>query len=221
MATLSGEAELASDARVKFDDAKKKALNVLAGLKDADLTIEGQGPSLEQGGDQSPNRFNGMPNQGTDKPRVKITEQLKLTLTHADKADPAKLMAAVLKTLDAARDAGLTVGPPAPRNYYEAQNQTGALATFHIADATPLLDQAMAAAVDDARRRAKRLAELNGVKLGAVVAIQDQGGGGEGRVVYYYNGDTGTPAVSKDVSGNTLGEIPVTSKVYVQFAIEK
>ena len=132
---------------MKFDDAKKKALNVLAGLKDADLTIEGQGPSLEQGGDQSPNRFNGMPNQGTDKPRVKITEQLKLTLTHADKADPAKLMAAVLKTLDAARDAGLTVGPPAPRNYYEAQNQTGALATFHIADATPLLDQAMAAAV--------------------------------------------------------------------------
>ena len=230
MATLGGEAELAADARVKFDDAKKKVTGILSGLKNPDLAVDSQGSSIEQGGDaqQQMNRFNGNGNAtDTAKPKVKITEQLKLTLRNADKLDADKLMATVLKTIDTARDAGLQVGPPAPRNYYEMQmqSQNGAgLCTFRIADVTPLQDQAFKAAVDDARRRAQRLADVSGVKLGRVVSVQEQGGtaSAEARNVYYYGGgDTGNAAVTKEASISTLTDIPVTAKVYVQFEIEK
>ena len=227
--TLTGEAELAADASVKFGDQKKKVMGILTGLKNPDLTIESQGSSVDQSADPNMQMrmMNGMGGTEAAKPKVRITEQWKLVLHNADKQEPEKLLATVLKTIDAARDAGLQVGPPVPRNYYEMQmmqQNGGGLASFKIADITEMQDQAYKAAVDDARHRAQRLADLSGVKLGRIVSAQDLGAGGpaENRMAYYgYNNSSDNSPVNKEASSNALTEIPVTARVSVQFEIAK
>ena len=227
--TLTGEAELAADASVKFGDQKKKVMGILTALKNPDLAIESQGSTIEQGNDPAMQQriMNGMGGGEGGKPKVRITEQWKLVLRNADKQEPEKLLATVLKTIDAARDAGLQVGPPTPRNYYEMQMMSqngGGLASFKIADISDMQDQAYKAAVEDARHRAQRLADLSGVKLGRIVSAQDLGAGGssENRMVYYgYNNSNDNPPVNKEASSNALTEIPVTARVSVQFEIAK
>ena len=227
-ATIAGEAELAADASVKYSDAKKKVAAAVAAMNNPDLTMTSTGSSIEQAVDAAAQQrmMNGNGGAETVKPKVRISEQVKLTLAHADGADGEKLMAAVLKLIDTARDAGLQVGPPSPKNYYEMQQMSnngqsgGGLAQFRIADVSDLQDRAYKAAMDDARRRAQRLADLAGVKLGRVVSAQDGGAGGESQTVYYNRGgETTTSVVTKDVTSGVLADIPVTVKLNVQFEI--
>ena len=231
VASMSGEAELAADAAVKFGDLKKKATAALAALGNRDLTVEPQGSSVDQAMDpaQQQRMMQGM---GGDagKQKVQMTEQVKLVLHHVDGQPPEKVMATVLKVLDAARDAGLQVGPPPPRNWYEMQMQNnngtaGGAVSFRIPDVTSLQDKAYRAAMDDARRRAQRLADLTGVKLGRVVSAQDQGAGPTSADVramaYATAGGEAVSAVSTEASSTTLADIPVTVKLFVQFEIQK
>jgi uncharacterized protein YggE len=220
-ATVTGEAELAADASVKYGDTKKKATAALAALKLADLSVEPMGASIDAGTDAAAQQriMQGMGGEGT-KQRVRITEQLHLVLKNADKVDPAKLTEQVLKVVDAARDAGLQVGPPAPRNWYEMQAQANSgtsssgLASYKIADVSALQEQAYKEAMADARKRAQRLADLSGVKLGRVVSAQDQGVNASGEM-------TSGPAQAKEATSSTMTDIPVTVRLSVQFEIEK
>ncbi len=228
-ATVAGEAELAADASVKYQDTKRKALAALAALGNADLSVDPQGPSVDQAMDPAAQQriMQGQGGGDTVKQRVRVTEQLQLVLKGADGLPPEKLTQTVLKVIDAARDAGLQVGPPPPRNWNELQNQssTARLVTYEIPDASALQEQAYKAAMADARVKAQRLADLSGVKLGPVVSAQDQGAGpspSEMRMVMYGGGgDSGPAEVSKKVTSNTPTDIPVTVRVSIQFGIDK
>ena len=227
-ATVVAEAELAADASVKFGDMKKKALATLAGLKNPDLSVEPLGSSVDQAVDPAMQQrmMNGM-GGGDAKPKVRVSERLKLTLKNADGMPPEKLTQSVLSLIDTARDAGLRVGPPPPRNWQELQNPTpgSGLVSYEIPDVSALQDQAYKAAMDDARHKAQRLADLSGVKLGRVQSAQDQGAGpspGDLRgIIYGYATDSAPAEVTKKATSNTLGDIAVTVRVAVQFEIEK
>ncbi len=84
---------------------------------------------------------------------------------------------------------------------------------FEIEDLAPLLADARKKAVDDARQRAERLAQLAGVKLGPAVSITELDGGGGGPVPMY--------AMAKMESAAPVerGELTVSTSVQIVYAL--
>ncbi len=219
---VTGEGELANDASVKFHDTKKKALAALDNLKNSDLSVESEGSDIHDSVDPQ-QQMRMMQGQSTEPPKVRtqISERLTLKLKNADKLDPDKLMETVLKLVDTSRDAGLTIGPAPVTNVYQwqMQQQNGgggggeSLVQFKIPDTTELQTQACKEAIADARAKAQRIADLTGVKLGKVLSVHD-----------YSATDSapgGNHAVDKEAVSSSIGDIPITVHVQVQFEIEK
>ena len=178
-ALISGEAELTNDAMVKYRDAKKRALAAIEGLKLANLSIESTGISISQALDPNAQQ---MMMQGRaaniGKPKVQASESLKITLKGVDKLGADALMDIVMKVIDTGRDAGLQIGPPTPTNYYQMQmemqsGQSQGMLQFKINDATSQREDAYKKAMEDAKSKAQRLADLAGVKLGGIISIHD------------------------------------------------
>jgi len=224
---VSGEGELANDASVKFHDTKKKALAALDNLKNPDLSVESEGSEIHDSIDAQ-TQMRMMQGQTTEPPKIRtqITEKLMLKLKHVDKLDSDKLLETILKLVDTSRDAGLSIGPAPITNVYQwqMQQQNGgggggeSLVQFKIPDTTELQTQACKEAIADARAKAQRIADLAGVKLGKVVSVHD-----------YSVTDTvpdgspngGNHAVDKEAVSSTIGDIPITVHLQVQFEIEK
>jgi uncharacterized protein YggE len=234
-ARLSGDGELAADASVKYNDLKKKAVAALEGLKDPNLSLQFSGPTVGLATDAAAQMrvMQGAGAGDTVKQKVEISEQVRLILKGADKTEPDKLIAAVLKVIDTAKDAGLQVGSP-PGNYIQMQirAQTGqngdTIVVFKIPDRSELEGQAYEKAVADARAKAERIAKLSGVKLGPVTSVQDQGAEQQGNsqqsllaAIYGAAASTATPPDTKEVESTALTEIPVTVRLTVRFEIEK
>ena len=225
-AVVSGEAELAADAVVKYKDSRRRAVKALEDLKIPSLVIESKGFTLGQGVDQNQQQMMMMRGQMVTAPkqRVQVTEPLRLLIRDIDQMKDEDVMNAVLKVIDAGRDAGLTVGPPTPQNYYQMQimMQRGdtsgqGLATFKITDPSALREKAYAKAIESARDKAQSLATLAGVKLGAVASVQDGPVAVQpGQVVY-----AGMPqGPEAEVSSPVAGDITMNVRLTVQFAIQ-
>ena len=234
-ATVTGDAELAADAIVKYRDARRRAVDALNGLKLEGLKIESNGFSVAQGVDsaqmQAMMQGNAAP---AGKQRVSVTEQLKVNLTVSDRYKDEELMDTVLKVLDTGRDAGLVIGRQPPRNYYEMQmyyNNGGAnqanLVSFKLTDTDGLREQAYKAAMDDAKKKAERLANLAGVKLGRILSVKDAvavgGGGGNnsGQMAMMAMYGVAMPPEQQELTSNVFKEISVKVNLAVQFEIAK
>jgi uncharacterized protein YggE len=222
--TVSGDGELAADANVKYLDARKKAIASIDAMKNPDLSVEPQGPLLEQATDPAAQMrmAQGM-STDTGKQHVRINEDLKIRLNNIDKLDPAKLVETVVKIVDAGRDAGLQMGPPPAMNYYQmqmqAQNGGGdAIVTFELPDKTKVEREAYQKAVEDARAKAQRIADLTGIKLGKVLSVVDQETQNNGPQNPYIN----VPPEPNDnhLQSAVLTEIPVTVHLEVKFDID-
>jgi len=190
-ATLSAEAELANDARVKARDARQRVVDALA-AKFPGVTVESRGVSLNPAVDPALAAamqrqqililngavVQGQQNQADANRRFGVTEQLRLVLKDADKLEMPKLVEVVVRLVDAARESGLQF----------AQPNAGIASPFSSAPVTPpgplvvcrasdnaaaAREQAYKAAIDDAKQKASRLAELAGLKVGKVVGIQE------------------------------------------------
>ena len=227
-ATITGEAELAADAVVKFKDSRRRAVKAIEDLKIPALAIESRGFTLSQGMDPNQQQMMMRGQVATNvKSRVVVTEPLRLIIRGVDQMKDEDLMNTVLKVIDAGKDAGLTVGPPSPTNYYQYQmmmnrgeTNTG-IASFKIENATDLREQAYAKAIENARSKAERLAKLSGVKLGRVVSVQDGATPqNPNQVVYaaYYPGQQG--GGDAELASPVAGDITLNVRLTVQFAIE-
>jgi uncharacterized protein YggE len=231
-ARISGEGELAGDASVKFHDTKKKAIAALDALKDPNLSVEFEGPSVAMATDPAAQMRAMQGIAGTDagKQKIQISEQARLVLKVPEGAEADKLLATVLKIIDAGKDAGLQMGPP-PGNFLQMQirAQTGqgdqGIAVFKIPDKSAIEGQAYEKAIADAKSKAERLAKLAGVKLGPVMSVQSEdvapAKGGQSMIAELYGMGAGSAAEgdNKEVEAPSFGEIPVTARVVVKFAI--
>ena len=223
---VTGEAELAADAEVKFKDTRRRAVKAIEELKIPSLTIESKGFTLNQGMDPNAQQMmmRGMA-PSTSKQRVQVTEPLRLVIKGVDKMNDEDLMNTVLKVIDAGRDAGLTVGGPMPQNYYQMQmmmqqgNAPG-MASFKISDPAALREEAYAKAIENARSKAERLARLAGVKLGRVRSVQDSVvQAPQAQVVYVYGNQTQQTG-ENELASPVAGDITMNVRLTVQFAIE-
>ena len=228
-AVVSGDAELAADAIVKYRDTKRRAVEALEGLKLEGLTIESGGFAINQGMDpaQQQAMMQGNAVAGGSKQRVTVTEQLTVVLGGLDKLKDEELMDTVLKVVDTGRDGGLQIGRPQPRNYYEMQmyynnGQGNAnMVSFKIPDAEALREKAYESAMADARKRAERLASLAGVKLGRILSVRDQGAAARNMnpqtaQMYAMTGQAPDPG---ELSSGVYTEIPARVNLAVQFEI--
>jgi hypothetical protein len=169
------------------------------------------------------NAMRGMQNS-TVKQRVAVGEQIKIVLKGADKMDPQALMDATLKILDTVKDSGLSLSNTQSMAYYAYRNgdiSPVGLVTFRLTDAESLRQQAYKTAIDMAKEKARKLADMAGIKLGPIVSIEEGGGGNtDQQNVVYYNGYP--QSKSKDeFSSKAFGDITVSVRLTVRFDIAK
>jgi uncharacterized protein len=232
-ATISADAELAADAIVKFRDAKKRALAAVAGLKNPDLSVIPGGVSVGSGTDANAQMMamRGMAVPNTTQ-KVRLSETSRVVLAHADKLEPDELLEKLLKILDVAKDAGFVLGPAPASNYIEMQIRAqegeagSATVSFRLPDASTLRDQAYQAAIDDAKAKAQKLADLSGGKLGRIVAVHDEGTAKadpeiSALMMIYGATMNKVNADDKALSGVTSGELTLRVNLTVQFEIAK
>jgi uncharacterized protein YggE len=234
--TINADAELAADAIVKFRDAKKRALAAIEGLKNPDLTVVPGGLSVGSGMDanQQMMAMRGMAAPATGQ-KVRLSETMRIVLAHTDKLGADELMDKLLKILDVAKDAGFQIGSAQATNYYEAmiraqEGDTGNSATvsFRLPDPAPLRDKAYQAAIDDAKAKAQKLAELAGGKLGRVIAVHEEAVAKSDSepsqmmmLIYGMMSSSKGGAEDKALSGATSGNLTLRVNLTVQFEIAK
>ncbi|HUO07559.1 MAG TPA: SIMPL domain-containing protein [Phycisphaerae bacterium] len=225
-ASLTGDGELATDATVKFRDAKKRALAAIAGLKNPDISVVTQGVSITNAMDANTQMMlmRGQAVQGGTQ-KVQVRENDRIVLAHADKLEPDVLLDTVLKILDTAKDAGFQIGGPMPTSYYEMQQMGGqgsTIVAFRLPELDALREQAYKAAVADARAKAQRIADLTGVKLGRILSVTEgEKVNSASRVVVMNGNSVMSEPLEKGITGNTSGDLTLRVNLTVLFEIAK
>jgi len=181
--SVSGSGQLASDAIVKFRDAKRRATEAFEELGIEGLALEGQGMALHSAYDQQTinmlqqRRWN--PEMATTdvevKPQIIVTEKIKVVITGIDQLEQDALLDVLVKLVETVADAGLSVGgiDPAVMANYGYGNQPMSLFAFEVEDAEAALAEARKAAVADARKRAESMSRAIGVQLGPIVSVSE------------------------------------------------
>ncbi len=225
----SASAELTADALVKYRDAKRRTLEAFDKLQLEKLTIEEQGLTLTPGSmnEVMQRMWGGMPPNAAAKSQVQISSVLRLRLEGIRDKPPEEVMETLGKLLDVAQDSGASLGPSQEEmsmawRYGYAPATT--MVRFVVRDLTALREEAYELAVADARSRAERLARLNGVKLGAVLSVQEIEVSGDDVGSYQpYYPSYNPPSGRRDgpqITSESFAEIPFRVKLLVRFAIE-
>lgn len=221
--TVTGEAELASDAITKYRDNRQRAIDAMDNLKIEGLKVTGSGVSINSTMSQQAMQqmMQGMGVSGTGNNRLAVSEPLKITVDGVDKMSTEDLLGMLVRIVDAGKDAGIAIGPAfdyAQYYNYGRMPQNQGLARFRMADVKELRANAYSAAIKDAREQAERLAGLSGVKLGRVTSVREGAPQSTNVNVVYY----GQPSSDEADKYTTtkLEDITVKIVLQVEFAIE-
>src|SRR5262245_14729771 len=225
---LSARGELTDDAVVKHRDARKRALETFKALKLENLKIEEKDLSLRPGNAQEmwQMMWNGMPASQNKRTQIEVGSTLRARLVDVGKVPTEELMSTIGKLLDAAQDSGAGLGlsdaDMMMMRYYGGGVQQNSLVKFIVTNVSEIREKAYDLAVADARKRAERLARLNGVKLGAVLAVDEIATGGMRYNPYYGGYDAGddTKENREEVTAETLSGGHIRIKLRVRYAIE-
>lgn len=218
----SAAAELTGDAVVKYQDALRRVRGAITKLDVKNLTIEERDLSLTSGSDDGGQQvvFVGQPQPAAAKPNIHITRSLRLLVRGIDKMPEAEVMNTISALLDAAKDAGASVGKHQNPNVYQPMMEDGGAASvayFVVEHPEELREQAYRKAFDEAKKRGERLAKLAGAELGGVVTIDEE----ENAMVthvYGYGTPTADNAATR-LSSSKLIDIPVRVTLRVRFAL--
>lgn len=223
--TVTGEAELASDAITKYRDNRQRAIEAIENLKIEGLKIQGGGVTINSALSAQAIQAmqQGMPASGTGNNRLQVTEPLTIRIEGIEKLSTEELLEVLVRIVDAGKDTGVAIGPNVQYNpyvYNPNQGQPASLATFKLGDIKEARQGAYEAAIKDAREQADRLATLSGVKLGRVTSVREGSNapGNNVNVMYYYGG--ALPDEKDRYTTSKLEEISVKIVLQVEFAIE-
>lgn len=229
--TAGAGAELTGDALVKYQDSLRRTLAAFEKLELRNLKIEQRGLSFAsdagsagaQGAysDAGPSR----------KSKIAITRSLRLALNDVDKLSEAELTTTIGQLLDAAKDAGATIGAEADNAMLmRMMGQTGSptpVVTFVVEDVQQAREAAYQQAFDQAKSRASRLARLADAELGAVEAIEEAPEATAGKnesiqarmltAIYGISSKSGEEETR--LTADQLVEIPVRVTLKVRFSL--
>lgn len=220
---VSAASELTADAIVKYRDTKRRLQEAFVALKLANIAVEERGLLVDQKGAQmNPYFFDVQPNRRS-KAEVQLTRKLIVKCSDIRKLDEEALLQLVAKLLDVAQDAGGKVGGQNEFNpyYYDRFNRNDGLVRFILDDYDKLEEEAYGKAVADAEARARRLAKLSHVKLGAVTAVREASSPGDrvtGMGMGMGQGDE-EEQHHKRLESSRFQEIPVRVELVVRFDV--
>ncbi len=227
--SVRGQAELTQDAVVKYNDAKRRAIEALEALGIENLKIESMGMSLGMQYDEEAMmmmRNMGASGAGKPTPDIVATESMRLTLENIEDMASEDMTDVMANLIEAVQDIGLTLGGANMHQRHYGYNEGPAqLFVFQVTDTDSAVAEARRLAVEDAKASAKALAEQTGVTLGEVVYanenIQDarHHGGYEWQMYAQVAGAAGISDGSVKAVSNTFTEIPVSMNVSLGFRI--
>jgi uncharacterized protein YggE len=193
-------------------------------LKLANLQINDKSLSLSSGATQAA-MMGGA--QGDSSSQIEISGTLRIELTNLQDQSREDILKTLGKVLDTIKDAGGNLGPSSSdmmaMRYGIMPSST--TVRFMVREFKRLREKAYEQAVEDARVRGSRLANLNGVKLGQVTAVHEIQVAGDApekpaqRMPWYWGGTTETPVEQDEISTDLLGDVPVTVRLMVHFEI--
>ncbi len=198
---VQGKAEITDDALVKYRDARRRLIEALDKLKLENLRTNEQAVSIAAAVSQASYQamMNGMAAQSDGSNPIEVSGSLQVELAELNELSPEDVLKTVGKVLDTIKDAGGSLGPSSSETMMAmryGRMPNGTSVKFVLRDFKRLREQAYEQAVEDARTRGSRLAKLNGVKLGQVVAVQevhvagDQPESNVQRTPWYWGGET-------------------------------
>jgi len=165
-ASVSASAALAADALRKFQDNRRRAIETIKKLKLENLTIEGGGVSMSsanQGANRMAMMFGGNQNAATPG-HVTVTEKLVLRLSSIDRLKEGEPAKAVTTMIDAAKDAGLTLG---------GSGMQSDLVRFRSTKLEEARQSAVENAMHSARRKAETLANLSKAHITRILSSRE------------------------------------------------
>jgi hypothetical protein len=224
---LVARGELTDDAVVKHRDARKRTMETFQALKLDNLKLEEKDLTLRPGNGQEMMQmmmWGGMPASQNKRSQIEVGSMLRARLTNVNKVPTEDLMSTIGKLIDAAQDSGAGLGisdsDMMMMRWYGGYQRQSALVKFVVTNLDELREKAYEMAVADARKRAERLARLNGVKLGSVVAIDELETGGGRPMPYYYPQPTEDSQEKSELVAESLSGGKITVHLRVRFAID-
>ncbi|HEX4072946.1 MAG TPA: SIMPL domain-containing protein [Planctomycetaceae bacterium] len=174
-ATVSGTGEIASDALKNFRANRRRAVEAVTKLKIPGLEIKGTGVSVISNAivQQFQQRFGNMQQGPSD--HTTFRETLTFTVSGIDHLSDEQVQDLVSKVLDAAKDAGLTLGHPTDQNsyFYNADSYKPQIDFFRLSDAEAVRQKALDLAAKDAREKAEQMARRLKLTIGKVAEVRD------------------------------------------------
>lgn len=225
-------AELTGDAVVKYDDTLRRIRGAFGKLDMKDLTVEERELSIASGSEAAGALAVVMAgqNKAPAKANVHLTRSLRLVLRKIDKLPEAEVIGAISKLLDAAKDAGASIGKDGgASSLLQAMGQGGSMSPvvhFVVEHPEELREQAYQKAFDEATARATRLAKLAHARLGRAVSIEEVAAAAPkeaGMQMQMLSAIYGIETASSDdtrLSSDKLIDIPVRVTLRVRFALD-
>jgi uncharacterized protein len=228
----SSSAELTSDAVIKYRDALRRAKEAFEKLKIEHLEIADRGLNVANN-NPAANSYqaqlmmaNG--NQPAAKAEVGIAKSLRLSISGLDKLSEEEIVSLVAKLLDTAKDAGVTAGSDSNSAMMARLGMSvpNSMVTFVADDATEARAKASAAAFQEAKKNASRLAGLAGVVLGPVLSMEELNAGStkgkslQEQMLSAVYGIGSSEAEDPRLAASALVELPVKVTVRVRFGIQ-
>lgn len=219
---VTGSAALAADALKKFQANRRRAIETIKKVKLDNVSIEGMGVSMSS---TSPNAnrmaqmFGGNQNVGTTG-HVTVTENLLIRLSSIDRMKEGEPMKAASTLIDAAKDAGLTLGGGGSGGLQLE------LARFRSTKLDDVRNAAVQTAMQSARRKADALAGFSKSKILRIVSSREipvanpSSSSGSNFFIMLVMAEAGiSPGGEMDESSsNELKPISVNVTLEVQFA---
>lgn len=214
--TLSGSAALASEAQKKFRDQRRRALDLLHRLDFKAMMIEERGlaiaPNFTANGQQQFVMWNNVVVQGnTQSAGFNFVEPLVIRLPEIDRMKEDEVVSAVVKILDASKDAGMQV----------------AGVQFRSTRIESTKAAAVKAAVEAARQKAELLAGLSHARVGPILSIQETTpapGGDNGQQQQAADPDESLALANLNIQVAGMSRLSATlvrATVNVEFALER
>ena len=224
---LVAKGELTDDAIVKHRDARKRTMETFKALKLENLKLEEKDLTLRPGNSQEMMQMmmSGMPASQNKRTQIEIGSMLRARLTNVSNIPTEDLMSTIGKLIDAAQDSGAGLGASDSdmmmMRYYGGYQRQSPLVKFVVTNLADIREKAYELAVEDARKRAERLARLSGVKLGSVVAIEELETGVPHQTPYYYPQPDDNSNVDKtELVADSLSGGRIMVRLRVRFGIE-
>jgi uncharacterized protein YggE len=220
-ATVTGSAAMAADALKKFQDNRRRAVEAIKKLKLENLSVDGGGLSMTSTGANA-NRMVQIlgANQNAGTPgHITVTENLVLRLSAIDRMKEGEPAKAVSSMIDAAKDAGLTLGSSA--------GMQSELVRFRSTKLEDARTAAVQNAMQSARRKADSLAALSKAKIVRIASSREVTAPPvptsvtnplSSWMAMMGMAESGLSADADEAASTVLKPIPVNVTIEVQFA---